>query len=269
MSTAPPTSFGLRVVEATPTAGLILAERRVDHPLASVIAVHGGLDRAGSFARLARRLDDFDVVAYDRRGYQGSRDLGVAGLAAHVKDLVAVARREAEAGPVVLFGHSFGGVVALAAAVREPGLARLVVVYETPLPWVVPRPGGPPAPVEDPGLEAERFFRRVVSPAAWERLSAPERESRRLDGPALLSDLASLRGPAPFDIADLVAPAAYVHGDAALAPYYRHLGAEVHRRNPGVEVIELAHAGHGAHLSQPGHLASLIGELWERRCASV
>jgi len=36
------------------------------------------------------------------------------------------------------------------------------------------------------------FFRRMVSNSAWERLSELERRSRRLDGPALYSDLSLL-----------------------------------------------------------------------------
>ena len=71
---------GLHFVANSPVAGLAVAERRVESPLATVICIHGGLDRGGSFARLARRMELFDLVAYDRRGYQGSRDLGPLGL---------------------------------------------------------------------------------------------------------------------------------------------------------------------------------------------
>jgi pimeloyl-ACP methyl ester carboxylesterase len=63
-------------------------------PEATLICVHGGLDRGGSFARLARRINAFDVVTYDRRGYQGSRDLQPLSFELHVEDLLALARRE-------------------------------------------------------------------------------------------------------------------------------------------------------------------------------
>ena len=49
--------------------------QRLAFPEANIICVHGGLDRGGSFARLARRTEQFDLIAYDRRGYQGSRSL--------------------------------------------------------------------------------------------------------------------------------------------------------------------------------------------------
>jgi pimeloyl-ACP methyl ester carboxylesterase len=253
----------------SPVPGLAVREHRVEHPAAVVVCVHGGLDRGGSFARLARRAETFDVVAYDRRGYQGSRSLRPLTFAGHVDDLVAIARREALVAPVVLFGHSFGGLVALAAADRNPRLSALVIVFETPLPWILDRASGRPAPTDDPGHEAEVFFRRVVSDEAWERLSEHERQSRRLDGPALLADLAVLRGPCPFDLATMSTPVVLVHGDGPLGPYYRALGERLALVAPSVETVEMAHAGHGAHLTRPAPLAELITRLIEQRCASA
>ena len=82
--------------------------------------MHGALDRAGSFARLSRRITRFDVIAYDRRGYQGSRDLGPVDLDHHVSDLLALVDAKRRHQPVILFGHSFGGVVTFAAAIESP-----------------------------------------------------------------------------------------------------------------------------------------------------
>lgn len=246
----------------------MVAERRTGEPVATIVCVHGGLDRGGSFARLARRTNNFDLVAFDRRGYQGSRALSPVTFDLHIDDLVAVATREAGRAPVILFGHSFGGVITFAAAQRHPGLAALVVNYEASLPWVLARPSGRPAPTDDAPAEAERFFRRMVSNGAWERLSESEREARRLDGPALLVDLAVLRGDAPFELTTLSTPAAYVHGDWQLAPYYRALCLELEKLNPSIATIEMVKAGHGAHLSNPDQLANLIATLWDRQCAS-
>ncbi len=265
----PPTPATLGLVAGdSPVTGLSLLEHRVANPRAVVVCVHGGLDRGGSFARLARRAETFDVVAYDRRGYQRSRGVGPLGFAGHVDDLVDVARAQESIAPVVLFGHSFGGLVALGAAAREPLLAEMVIVFETPLPWILERASGRPAPTDDPAHEAEVFFRRVVSDAAWERLSEAERDSRRRDGAALLSDLAVVRGPAPFDLATMTTPVVLVHGDGHLGPYYRSLSARLGEVNPQIRTIEMAHTGHGAHLSRPAPLAALIAGLIEERCAS-
>jgi pimeloyl-ACP methyl ester carboxylesterase len=263
---APPTPVGL-VPGVSPVPGLALFERRVTHPTAVLVCVHGGLDRGGSFARLARRLDGLNVIAYDRRGYQGSRALGPSPLAGHVDDLVAIARHEAPVAPVVAFGHSFGGLVALAGAAREPDLFSSVILFETPLPWIVARHSGRPEPSDDPDLEAELFFRRVMSDAAWERLSETERQSRRLDGPALLADLAVTRGPCPVDLAAMTTPVTLIHGDGYLGEYYRSLTRELAAVSPSIVTLEMAHTGHGAHLSRPGQLAEVITRLIKERCA--
>ena len=266
-STLPP--LGLHFVSETPVPGLAVAERRVAHPRATIICVHGGLDRGGSFARLARRTDSFDVVAYDRRGYQGSRSLAPLDLGHHIDDLLALIEPEARRGPVILFGHSFGGVVALGAAIRRPDLVDLVMVYESPLPWILHRPSSRPPLSADAPAEAERFFRRMVSNGAWERLNERERESRRLDGPALLADLGGLhREGQPYDLAELKVPFSYLYGDGIIHDYYKALCAELATIAPAVHCRELENASHGAHLSNPDQLTSIIEEVWEAQCAS-
>ena len=57
----------------------------------TVVFVHGSLDRGDSFRLAMRRLPEFSTLAYDRRGYQGSRDGGVVDLGGHIDDLLAVA----------------------------------------------------------------------------------------------------------------------------------------------------------------------------------
>ncbi|HUY17098.1 MAG TPA: alpha/beta hydrolase [Acidimicrobiales bacterium] len=253
-----------------PVQGLAVAERRVEGSKGCVIFVHGALDRGGSFARLVRRLENFDAVVYDRRGYQGSRDLGPAGLAVHVDDLSKLIDREAERQPVILLGHSFGGLVTFGAALREPSNVQLVVNFESPLPWILRRESSRPALTDDARYEAERFFRRVVSTKAWDRLSEHQRESRRLDGPALLRDLATVqRTKAPFDLSTLRVPATYAYGDGVLADYYRALAAELVKVNPSIETEVLEHANHDAHLKNPDQLAAIVQRRWDQVCASV
>jgi pimeloyl-ACP methyl ester carboxylesterase len=265
--TSTSTPHGLHFVAHSPVAGLAVAERRVERPEATIICIHGGLDRGGSFARLARRTDRFDLVTYDRRGYQGSRDLGPPGFENHVNDLIALARIERDDRPIILFGHSYGGVVALGAAISDPSLAKLVVTYEAPLPWILRRNGTGLPLGDDPQLEAEKFFRRIVSDSSWERLSALERDSRRRDGAALVSDLASLRDGPLFDVTALHVPTVYVYGDLLAPDFYRSLSVELSTINPRIQSREVINAGHGAHLSIPDQLARLIAELWDQ-CAS-
>jgi len=265
-----PLPLGLHPAAHSPVDGLAVLESRVVEPAATVVCIHGGLDRAGSFARMARRLENFDVVAYDRRGYQGSRGLTPLGLARHVDDAVAVARAERVHTPVILFGHSFGGVVALGAALFDAHVVDLVVAFESPLPWILQRHGSRRPESDDAALEVERFFRRMVSDRAWERLHESERVSRRLDGPALVDDLSQLSvDHPPFELANLSVATVYAYGENERSDYYRALTKRLGSVSPLIEAAEIPGAGHGAHLSSPDQLTKMIDQRWEQVCESV
>jgi len=240
---------------------------------ATVVFVHGSLDRGDSFRRVMRRLPEHTTLAYDRRGYQGSRGGGVVDLGGHISDLLSIAEeaRSGAEGPVVAVGHSLGGDVVIGAALAAPGAFDAVGAYEPPMPWLgfrrdesgAARPWPPLS--DDPGEEAERFFSRMVSPAAWSRLTAEGRAERRLDGPALIADLRSFRREAPpFDVTALSVPAVFGMGGPTSAHHHRRsvqwLGGHV----PGAVVYEIAGAQHGAHLSHPDHFAALARLVVQR-----
>ncbi|MGH8989084.1 MAG: alpha/beta fold hydrolase [Acidimicrobiales bacterium] len=234
-----------------------------------VVLVHGSLDRAGSFRRAARRLDDLGVVTYDRRGYQRSRAGGVSDdFAVHVEDLVRIATACAEhhtAQPgVVAVGHSMGATIALGAAVDVPTLFSAVGAYEPTMPWIEPRRRGSfgtgPDHDVDPGLGAERFFRRIVGDVAWERLTEERRASLRADGPALLADLRALRQGAPFDVTTLAVPALVASGGPASSRHHLETADWLASRVPTAKRSTIAGAGHGAHLSHPEAFASFVRE---------
>jgi pimeloyl-ACP methyl ester carboxylesterase len=263
-------------------AALHVTSRPASAPgAATVIFVHGSLDRGESFRRVMRRLPDLTTVAYDRRGYQGSREGGVVDLGGHIEDLLAVAEGSWAAagsgggpgGPVVAVGHSLGGDVVIGAALAEPRAFDAVGVFEPPMPWLGFRrehgPGGParpwPALAEDTAIEAERFFRRMVGDASWSRLTEVGRQSRRADGPALVADLRSLRGEGPpFDVRALGIPSVFGMGGTTTQPHHRRsvqwLGANV----PGGVLYEIEGAQHGAHLSHPDHFAAMTRLVVER-----
>ena len=228
-----------------------------------------------------RRLPDVTTVAYDRRGYQGSRGGGVVGLGGHIEDLLAVMEEAtgtgaSAAGPGRRVGHSLGGDVVIGAALAEPSLFDGIGAFEPPMPWLGFRrdgagwtggraAGGGLAAAEDPGEEAERFFSRMISPSAWARLTDEGRASRRADGPALVADFRSLRVEgAPFDVTALSMPSVFGMGGPASRPHHRRtvewLGANV----PGGVVYEIEGAQHGAHLSHPDHFAAMTRLVIER-----
>jgi pimeloyl-ACP methyl ester carboxylesterase len=118
---------------------------------------------------------------------------------------------------------------------------------------------------EDPGVEAERFFGRMVGEAAWARLTDEGRAERRADGPALVADLRSFRVEGgPFDVTELAVPTVFGMGGPTSGAHHRQsvqwLGAHV----PGATVFEIEGAQHGAHLSHPDHFAALARVVVER-----
>jgi len=233
-----------------------------------VICVHGSLDRARSFARVARRLRSFDVVSYDRRGYQDSRDLGSsADLTRHVEDLLEVIELAADRGPTTVFGHSLGGVIAIAAALAAPSSIGAVIAYESPMRWLID--DGPDwwHPQADAGDEAEVFFRLITSDASWERLSDREKADRRADGPALVADLTMVRTPIPFSAADLSSievPVVVAVGSVSDHPRYARSADVIVGAAPIAARRTVDGAAHGAHLSHPDGVAALITEVARR-----
>ena len=247
---------------------------------ATVIFVHGSLDRGESFRRVMRRLPDFTTVAYDRRGYQGSRDGGVVDLGGHIEDLLAVAEEvrangsgTRAGGPLVAIGHSLGGDVVVGAALAEPRAFDAIGAFEPPMPWLGFRrdhatdaPARPwPALAEDPGVEVERFFSRMVGAASWSRLTEAGRADRRADGPALVADLRSLRGEGrPFDVGALIVPSVFGMGGPTTQPHHRRSVQWLGTNVPGATLFEIEGAQHGAHLSHPDHFAAMTRLVVER-----
>jgi pimeloyl-ACP methyl ester carboxylesterase len=237
-----------------------------------VVLIHGSLDRGSSFARVVRRLPDLHTITYDRRGYHHSRDvLPVADtLDIHIDDLFSVIGGR----PAVVIGHSFGGTIALGAALRpEPASTILALAaFEPPLPWL-PVPGNKASAArkydDDPAVVSEQFFRRVVGNAAWDRLSDEAKEERRLDGPALAAEMRSIReDEPPFDPRRLAMPAVFGRGDRSSAR--QRGGVQWLVENVvGSELIEFPGSGHGAHLSHPDAFASLVRRTVERAGHSV
>jgi pimeloyl-ACP methyl ester carboxylesterase len=246
---------GMHVMEHHATTGAA-------HGVA-VVLVHGSLDRGASFARVVRRLGDLHVVTYDRRGYNHSRAMPLArSLEEHVDDLVALCGP----GPAVVIGHSYGGDVALGAALSSPTTIRAVGAYEPPLPWMDwwPRRSASSIANEDPASFAESFFGRVVGEGGWERLSPATRDARRADGPALVSELADLRRATPaFDVERLEVPLVLGRGGRSIPHHRRSIDALV-ELVPDAQVVEIAGAAHGAHLTHPDAFAALV-----RRVAAV
>lgn len=226
-----------------------------------VVLVHGAMDRATSFTRLAAKLPDWTVLTYDRRGYAKSAATGPPeGFDDQVQDLLTALGGS----PAVAFGHSLGGDVVLATAAGHPGAISSAVVWEPPQPWLDFWPSdsttrGAGADL-DPEDRAEWFMRRMVGDRVWERLPSSTRRQRRSEGHTLNAELASLAGPALFDPKQIRIPVIVGRGGRA-RPHHRRGSRELAASLPRGELVEIPDAAHGAHLSHPFEIAGLIRKV--------
>ena len=169
-----------------------------------LIVVHGAAADHTTFRAVGPLFATrFGVHAIDRRGRGASGDRASYSIEREFNDVAAVIERlAAESGRTVdVIGHSFGGRVALGAALRADSIGRLVV-YE----------GAPPAdePYQAPGLRQR-----------LERILAD-------DGPAAMFEtfLAEVIGMTPADIAAYRANPVWPDRVAAAPSILRELDAE-------------------------------------------
>jgi pimeloyl-ACP methyl ester carboxylesterase len=141
-----------------------------------VLIVHPGLDDGRSWRRVAELLQPrFRVVVLHRRQYR--MDLpGGCSIAQEAADVVALAGAVGE--PVLLVGHSSGGLVALEALLAAPPSFAGALLYEPPIETAPGefRPAVQRAEAalrrRNPGRALTIFFRDVVRvPASVARLS--------------------------------------------------------------------------------------------------
>jgi pimeloyl-ACP methyl ester carboxylesterase len=228
--------------------------------------VHGSMDRSAGMLRLSRCLDHaFRVLRYDRRGYGRSASHPGPFDADHqVDDLVGLlgGRR------ALVFGHSYGGNIALATAARHPELVVAVAVYEPPLSWLDWWPGTTAgadaiATRGSPADAAERFVRRLISDARWEKLPPSTRAARRAEGPAMVGELVDLREHAPWSARDVVAPVVAMYGERGAA--HHRAGTEyLGRELADIRIMEVADARHFGPNTNPDAVAAAIIELASR-----
>ena len=235
----------------------------------AVVLIHGfGLDMRMWDPQVGPLADRFRVVRYDCRGFGASGPFDPAVPYTHAGDLVALLDH-LDIGEAVLAGLSFGGRVALQAALADParvrGLALLDAVLDG-VPWdpesacaldeVVWR-------VQEAGVLAgrEAWLAHPLFAAARERpdlaaaLTAmvagypgqhwlgqdPHRETRR-----------------PIDVLEGICVPALVAVGERDVPGFREMSAVLARRIPGAAYRVVADAGHMVNMEQPAAINDLL-----------
>ena len=128
-------------------------------PRGDVVLLHGYGEHSGLYHRLAVALNlaGYDVWALDHIGHgltAGERGFfpSVSALAENARALIRVVERSADR-PLVLVGHSLGGVAASLVAISEPNVNVLILSGTT-----IPRVPPDAASLVDPVLTLDDFY---------------------------------------------------------------------------------------------------------------
>ncbi len=97
---------------------------------APLLALHGHYGCGRMFDTVARALQNsYHFIALDQRGHGWSDSPDDYSRAAYLTDILGLIRT-LELGPVILLGHSLGGLNAYQFAARHPGMVRALIVED-------------------------------------------------------------------------------------------------------------------------------------------
>ena len=114
-------------------SGVQLAFEDRGHGRPAFVFVHGwACDRTCWSEQIEEFSKDYRCIAVDLRGRGGSEAVPPFGVGRALEDVAALIR-ELGIGPVVLIGHSLGGIVALAINGRYPELVLALVIIDSPI----------------------------------------------------------------------------------------------------------------------------------------
>lgn len=230
-----------------------------------LVIVHGSISTAADWHPVARALADaFTVHLPNRRGHGPSPDGADYSFDREVDDVAAVL---AAAGPgSALFGHSFGGALALSLAADAPPAA--LIAYEPGIRLDSPIGGESVSLVEEAiarggaenglvmgmrrfaGFGEEAIAEARRSPA-WEQMVAMAHTWPREIGGLDRLDVA------PERFARITSPALLLRGTESPA-WLRETTARVAGTVPDARLVEFPGQGHDAHLSDPRLVADRI-----------
>lgn len=235
-----------------------------------LVLVHGTAGDRDDWREVAPMFaEHFTVYNIDRRGRGESGDADEHSLEREIEDATAVL--EAGGDGATLFGHSFGGAVALEAALRAETVDRLVL-YE---PVVLPESEELFADedldeveslaADDPDAALETFFREVVGVSEEEiegLRSSPQWETGTRTVRTVPREMRALASHA-FDTAgyeELALPTDLVMGGQS-PDHLREATERVAALLPNSGLIELAGMGHDGLITDPDRFGQLVVDL--------
>lgn len=239
----------------------------------AILMVGPGLDDGTRTTKLARILAArFRVLRLHRRQYRLDLKTGSTpcSIAQEVEDVLAVTTAVGE--PVIVYGHSSGGVVALEALAAAPASFAGAVIFEPAAVIGAPLAGAHGEIITRaraaiaagrPGTALTIFMRDTVGLPPWQArlagaLTALVPRYRDLV-PAQIDDLEALDqlGNRLDVYARITVPTLLLGGDRSPAHLADRVGAIAHVM-PHSERVVMHEQDHGADLKAPKHVARII-----------
>ena len=229
-----------------------------------VIFVHGEISDLRAWEPQRRAVvPGYRFIAYTQRYFSGARAPGRGApysVETHVADLRAFIAH-LDAGPVYLVGHSYGGAVAIRAALQDPDLVRGVFVNEPLIDLAVAgadvrnilgreRRGLGGAQKAAVAGNAEAAV-RLLSDWSNQRTGGfhelpPERRTMHMDNRRSVLQHLSAPRSRPLGCAELrkFEPPLTITVGERTRPFFRALTDELHQCVSGSELIQISGAGH-------------------------
>jgi pimeloyl-ACP methyl ester carboxylesterase len=242
-----------------------------------LVLVHGSWGDHHNWDPVAGALaESFRVLAYDRRGHSASeRPAGQGSVFEDADDLVALIE-ELGLAPAHIAGNSYGAVIVLRAATRQPEVFRTLVGHEPPLFPLLAGTKFEPALadvqqrvaavvklLEDGDDEGgARLFVETIAfgPGAWEQQLTPKMRATFIgNAPTWLDET---RDPDALqielkDLARFDKPALLTSGTES-APFFGPVVDMVAQALPRAQRITITGADHVPHLSVPEGYVELV-----------
>lgn len=254
-----------------------------------VVFVHGSVADLSTFSGISNRLSGaFRCISYSRRFHPPNAppEPGeIYDTARHADDLLEIATRLSH-GPVAVVGSSFGGYVALIAAMRAPERFRALVLCEPPMiPLLLHHPTGkalhdqflheviePARSLFRQGMDLEglkTFVEGVRGQPGWfDRLFPPLRRDLLRFGPELRAefltgDTTYMPEISPDALRDLRVPTLLL-GGALSKPMFGAILDVLESSITNAKRTTLRHAGHLVHLQNPAAFESTLRDFLRR-----
>lgn len=230
-----------------------------------LVLLHGSASDRESWRGLIPHFPErYSLVVPDRRGRGASGDADEYALDREVEDLLALVESLEE--PPVLFGHSYGALIALLA---EPALdLRALILYEPPI-------------LLDEYRESDLAASMEAKLAAGDRRGALREFLEVAGGVADVEQLPWWPEQAHFDLLETIIRESYAVGEYELPeevsvstptllltgeygpPHLRHAVQTLARRLPGASLVDLDGVGHVAIQTAPKRVAAELLDFLE------